>query len=67
MLTPSKVESAVEKEVKHILEHVRNDFEYNEEFQHLDCDTTPIYHYIVSGSHVDPDLGREYVPHDGGT
>lgn len=62
MSPQQSTKAAAESEVETILEHVRSDFEHNEDFGGLNFDSTPVYHYVVSGSHVDPDLGREYVP-----
>jgi hypothetical protein len=47
-------------EVEHIEAHVRDSrlwYQYPDDFEMQD-----VYHYVIFGSHVDPDLGYNYVP-----
>jgi len=62
MLTSAQAKHAADSDVDWIVKHVQNDFKHNEDFRDLDFSSTPVFHYVVSGSHIDPDLGREYVP-----
>ena len=59
MLTNSQADDFARREVKTIAEHVDRGLSGNEELKNRKI--TSIYHYVIAGTHVDPDDGYEYV------
>ena len=58
--TISSARELAVKEVASIGHHVRTQLENNDDFNGLTIDR--VFHYVISGTHVDPDLGVNYVP-----
>ena len=62
MLTSHEAAMSAQLDAQEIAEHVRSDLAHNEDLQNREI--THIYHYLVCGTHIDPDAGKEYVPLD---
>ena len=59
MLTKDQAADFARRETSRIAEHVECDLAGNEELKNRNI--TSVYHYVISGTHVDPDAGYEYV------
>ena len=59
MLTQDQADDFARREVKKIAEHVDCDLSGNEELKNRRI--ASVYHYVIAGTHVDPDDGYEYV------
>jgi hypothetical protein len=56
------ISSAAKRRIQDIDRYVRFSFENNDSLRAHCLETTAVYHCFISGLHVDPDAGREYVP-----
>lgn len=59
MLTKEQAVNFAQNEIEKIAEHVECDLSGNEELRNRNIKS--VYHYVICGSHVDPDAGYEYV------
>ena len=59
-LTLNAATDAAQRDVESVVQQVCSDLKHNEELRQYTI--SAVYHYVVSGTHVDPDEGRDYVP-----